>query len=194
VRSVFLSVAVALAGCGYHFAGDARGLPADVSSISVGTIKNQSREHGLEKAFAFTFEREIHERQQFRMVEDAAGGDAVLSGTIRDVRMRPVAFDANDLAVQYEIVLLLDLTLTRRSDGRTLWQARGLQETDEYSVSPNVVVTSSSEFQQQALDAADIHNPQFSNIQLAETQRRHTLARLLRRAARDVYNQMIEGF
>jgi hypothetical protein len=194
VRAVVVALCVILAGCGYHFAGDVRGLPADVLSISVGTINNRSREHGLEKTFAFAFEREIHERRQFRMVEDPAGGDAVVSGTIRDIRIRPVAFDANDLAVQYEIALLLDITLTRKSDGRVLWQARRLQETDEYSVSSNVVVTSSSQFQQRALDPADIQNPQLSNIQLAETERRSALTRLLQRAVRDVYNQMVEGF
>src|SRR2546426_9377463 len=70
-------------GCGYHLAGEKSGLPDDVRSLSVGTIRNRSREHGLEKTLAFALEREIHERGRFRMEEDAGGGDAVLSGTIR---------------------------------------------------------------------------------------------------------------
>src|SRR5262249_43551971 len=155
-------------------------LPDDIHSLSVGSIQNRSREHGLEKTLAFALEREIHERGRFRMEEDPGGGDAVISGTIREVAIRPVAFDANDLAVQYEMALTVDLTLTRQRDGRVLWHVKGLRESDEYSANSRVVVTSSSQFQQETLDAPNVQDPQLSNIQLAETERRQAMTRLLR--------------
>jgi outer membrane lipopolysaccharide assembly protein LptE/RlpB len=194
VQKVALVLVAALTGCGYHLAGGKVGLPEDVRSVSIGTINNHSREHGLEKTLAFAMEREIAERGQLRMEEDPGGGDAVLSGTIRDVRVRPVAYDANDQAVQYEITLVMDLTLTRQHDGHVLWHVTGLREIDEYSTSASVVVTSSSQFQQGHLDAPDINNPQFTRVQLAETERRSAVSRLLSRAVRDVYNQMVEDF
>jgi outer membrane lipopolysaccharide assembly protein LptE/RlpB len=199
--AVFLLLAIA--ACGYHFAGERLGVPEDVRSLGVGRIDNRSREHGLEKTLAFTIEREIQIRRQFLLADDPAGADAVLSGTIRELHLRPVAFDANDLAVQYELVLVVDLSLRRQSDGRLLWQASSLRETDEYSASSQVVVTSSSQFQQETLDAANLPcrpddprpcNPQFSNVQLAETLRKRAITRLLRQAVRDAYNQMVEGF
>jgi len=183
-----------LSGCGYHLVGENVGLPEDVHSLSVGTLTNRSREHGLEKTLAFAMEREIHQRGHFRMEEDPAGGDAVISGTIREVHLRPVAFDANDQAVEYQIDMTLDLYLTRQSDGKVLWQVRGLRETDEYPASPNVVVTNSSEFQQGTLDATNVQNPQLTSIQLAETERRRAITRLLSQAVRDIYNQMVESF
>jgi len=192
-----------LAGCGYHLVGETPRLAEDVRSVSVGTIKNRSREPGLEKALAFALEREIHERGQLRMVEDPGGGDAVLSGTIRQLRVRPVAFDSNDQALQYEMALIVDLILTRQRDGRVLWHVTGLEETAEYSTSSQVIVTSSSQFQQGTLDADNLPcesggtqpcNPQFSNIQLAETLRRTAIRRLLSQAVRDLYNQMVEDF
>jgi len=194
VRGLAVVLCLLLTGCGYHFAGEKVGLPEDVHSVSVGTIKNRSREFGLEKSLAFALEREVHIRRHFRMEEDPAGGDAVLSGTIREVSVRPVAFDSNDQAVQFEVVVVLDLTLARHSDGHVLWHVHGLRETDEYSASAQVVVTSSSQFQQGTLDAANVNNAQLSNIQLAETERRRALVRLLTQAARDVYNQMVEDF
>lgn len=186
--------ALVLTGCGYHLVGEQIGLPDDVRSLGVGTLQNRSREYGLEKSLAFAMEREIHERGRFRMVEDPGGADAVLSGTIRDVNVRPVAFDSSDLAVEYEIGLTLDLTLTRQRDGQVIWHVRGLRETDEYSASSRVVVTSSSQFQQGTLDAANIQDPEFTSIQLAETERRLAITRLLRQVVRDVYNQMVEDF
>jgi len=110
------------------------------------------------------------------------------------VHVRPVAFDANDQAVQYEIAMTVDLVLTRQRDGKVLWQVRGLRESDEYSASSTVVVASSSQFQQGTLDAANVQNPQLTQIQLAETERRTAIARLLRQTARDIYNQMVENF
>jgi len=194
VRYATLLALVVLTGCGYHLAGEQRGLPDDIHSLSVGTVVNRSQEYGLEKTLAFAFEREIHERGHFQLIEDPAGGDAVLTGTIRDIRVRPVAFDANDQAVQYQLTVILDLTLTRHSDGQVLWHVRDLSELDEYSVSSNVVVTSSATFQQSTLNASDVQNPQFTHIQLAETERRRALTRLLKQAVRDAYNQMVEAF
>lgn len=195
-------LACALAGCGYHFAGDQLSLPADVRSVSVGTIDNRSREYGLEKTLAFALEREIHMRGQLRMEEDPGAGDAVLSGAIHDVLVRPVAFNKSDQAVQYEIALTLDLTLTRHSTGQVLWRVHRLRETDEYATSGAVVVTSSSQFQQGTLDAPNLDNPQFStstappmvSLQLAETERRLAITRLVNQAAHDLYNQMVENF
>ena len=194
MRSVTTLLVLALCGCGYHLMGEGVGLPDDVHSLSVGTLTNRSREHGLEKTLAFAMEREIHERGHFSMEEDAAGGDAVISGTIRDVHVRPVAFDSNDQAVQYEIELTVDLVLTRQRDGKVLWRVRGLRESDEYSASAPVVVTSSSQFQQGTLDATNVQNPQLTQIQLTETERRTAIARLLQQTARDIYNQMVENF
>ena len=182
-----------LAGCGYHLPGAQSTLPDDVRSVSVGTITNRSREHGLEKSLAFAFEREIHERGQLRMVEDASG-DAVLSGTIRDVLVRPVAFDVNDQAVQYELTLILDLSLVRQRDGRTLWRVRNMREIDEYDASQQVVITTSTQFQQGTLDPANLQDPQFSKTQFAEGERRRAITHLLGQTARDVYNQMLEDF
>jgi len=194
MRAAACLLVLALAGCGYHFAGQVVGLPDDVRSLSIGAVRNQSSEHGLEKSLAFALEREIQERGHFSIAADPAGGDAVLSGTIRNLRVRPVAFDANDQAVQYEVALSVDLTLTRQSDGRVLWRATNLEEVDEYSSSAAVVVTSSSRFQQGAVDAATVRNPAFQRVQLSETERRRAIDRLLQQAVRDIYNQMVEDF
>jgi hypothetical protein len=194
VRRAIVLLSLMLAGCGYHFAGEHVSLPEDVHSLSVGHIENRSREHGLEKTLAFALEREVYIRRHFHMEEDAAAGDAVLSGTIRTVRVQPVAFDSNDEAVQFQIAVVLDLTLTRQSDAHVLWQVRGLRETDEYSASAPIVITSASQFQQGTLDATNVRNSQLSNIQLAETERQKALARVLSQVARDVYNQMVETF
>jgi len=189
-------------GCGYYFTGDHVGLPPEIRSVSMGTIVNHSREPGLDKILAFAFEREIVIRRQLRLEQDPGAGDARLSAIIQELRLRPVGFNPKDQAVQYEMTLVLDLALTRQSDGKTIWETRGLLEVDEYATSATVVVTSSSQFQQGNLNAADLENPQFASrddsrpvsIPLAETERRLAIERLVQQAVRDSYNQMIEDF
>jgi hypothetical protein len=194
VRGLAVLAVLLCAGCGYHFTGEHIALPKDVHSLSVGHIENLSREPGLEKTLAFALEREVYIRRQFHIEDDPGAGDAVLSGTIRAVRVRPMAFDSNDQAVQFQITVVMDLTLSRHSNGRVLWQTRGFTGVTDYSASAPVVVTSASRFQQGTLDAPNVQSPQLSNIQLAETERQAALKRLLGQAARDVYNQMVEAF
>jgi hypothetical protein len=197
-------VALLLTGCGYHLAGEHFGLPEDIRSVRIGAIENRSHEHGLEKSLAFALEREVHIRQRLRLETDPGAGDAVLGGRIRSVQVRPVAFNADDQATRYEMVLVVDLALKRQSDGQVLWHVSGWREESEYATAAGVVVTSSSQFQQGTLDSANLRNPQLSpqfaqnqqstSIQLAESERRSALGRLMTQAARDIYNQMVENF
>lgn len=193
----------AIAGCGYHVVGTASQLPADIRSIGVGTITNASHERGIEKELAFAFEREIHQRRHYRMAERREDADAVITGHIIDVSRRPVAFDENDQAVQYEMTIWVDLRLERTGGGERLWEARNLRLTDEYASNPRVLITSSSEFQQGGLGARDVPGSpddraaraqQITTIQLAESERRQALRRLLTAAARQTYNRMVERF
>jgi len=197
-----LAAAMVLSGCGYHFHGTQPTLPSDIRTLGVGSIDNKSLEHGLEKQLAFAFEREVFVRRHYTLAKSAGGADALLAGTIREVSRRPVAFDEDDQAVLYEVLIRLDLSLTRQRDNKVLWSVRDLRELDEYSTSPNVIVTSSPEFQRGTLDVKNLQrdnddipdDKQISTIQLAEVERRRAMDRLLQRAVRDVYDRMIEGF
>jgi outer membrane lipopolysaccharide assembly protein LptE/RlpB len=197
-----LITTAALPACGYHIHGTQPTLPSDVRTIGVGSIDNRSREHGLEKELAFAFEREVFVRRHYRLADSPGGADALLTGTIREVTRQPVAFDQDDQAVQYEVRMRLDFTLTRQRDGKTLWSVRDMREFDEYTSNPEVVVTSSADFQRGNLDIKNLRRTddeipdelQISTIQLAEYERQRALDRLLQRTVRDVYDRIIEGF
>jgi hypothetical protein len=181
-----------LPACGYHFAGTSVSLPEDVKSVHVGDIGNETRYPGADKMLAFALEDAINRWGTLRLAEDAGDSDAVLDGRLRSVELRAVSFDQADLALQYEIVAVADFTLIRNRDGKVLWEIDGLRQIQEYSAAANVVVTSSSQFQQQTLAANDL--PRLTEVQLAESERRLAVQRLLRDMARDAYALMTEGF
>lgn len=203
-RLVCLLLLSVTASCGYHLTGSQVGLPAEIRSVRVGEIENRSNEPGIEKRLAFALEREIHERQQLRLVSSTAAADATLSGRIRSASLRPVAFNSDDEATQYNVALEVDLTLKRDRDGQTLWKGSGLRLEAEYSNAPGVIVVSSSQFQQGTLDPANLRDPQLSpgaaadsrapSVQLGESERGRAMARLVEQGAREIYEQMIEDF
>ena len=191
VVAALLSLAL-LPACGYHFAGTVTALPADIKSIHVGNIENESRYPGLEQKLGFALEQAISRWGTMRLAETPGEGDAVLGGKILGVELRAVSFDQSDLALQYEVSVVTDLYLRRSSDDTLLWQIKGLKQTDEYSATAQVIVTSSSQFQQGTLDPVDL--TKFTEVQLAESEGRMAMDRLLRDLARDAYALMTEGF
>lgn len=190
--ALLLGVACAPLACGYTLMGQATGPAADVRSVSMGPFENRSREFGLDKTLGFAFEREFSRRGRWRVEEEAGAGEAVLTGTIVSFKTRPVAFDQKDEALQYEAELVVDLALRRQSDGAVLWQASGIREIQEYSVAARVVVPTSSQFQRGTLDVGDLRR--LTDIQLAGTEKRLAIDRLIGSLVFAVHDRIADGF
>lgn len=194
MRALLLPVLLALviaAGCGYTFAGAVTRLPADVRTIRLGPIENQTREVGLERALLDALEDEVALRGRLEIVSEG-DADVVLSGTLRGYDTRPVAFNSRDEALQYEVLVAVDLDLRRRETGELLWRSRDLRQAEDYSAVPGVVVTSSSRFQRTTIAPEELGN--FTDIQVSEGQRREANERVIEELARSIYNQMMEDF
>jgi len=187
-----LLLAAAPLACGYRIAGTHETMPGDIHSISIGHFDNYSRQEGLEKTLAFAFEREFYERGELTVKESPSQGDGILTGTIREFRIRPVAFDANDVALEYEAELTLDVTLRRQADGKVLWKTSRMHTYDEYAVSPSTTVPSSSQFQQGTIDFNNLS--QLSDVQLAETEKREAIKRMVHSIVRDVHDRILDDF
>jgi hypothetical protein len=178
--------------CGYHFAGTEVLLPEGVRSVRVGEFDNRSRQFGLDRELSLAIEREFYRRGVMRVEENPELGDSELSGTIRSFKVRPVAFDAQDEALEYEAELILDVSLRRRSDGKVIWKGSGLSEVEDYSVAARIVVPSTSQFQQGTLAVDDLQR--LTDIQLAETEKQLAIQRLVQSLARDVHERILDGF
>ena len=184
-------LALGVAGCGYHFAGTGRTFDPGLHTIGVRTLKNDTREIGVEKRLAMAVEREFTIRGPLK-VTDAEQSDLILTGVVRAAEDRPVAFNKDDEVLIYQTVLSLDLDLKRRDTGKVIWQTRGLRAVDDYESIASVVVTTSSDFRSGTLNPEDLGG--FTDIQLAESRRRETIDRLVESLAHDIYDQIMEDF
>ena len=177
-----------LAGCGYHFAG-AGPLPQGIQRVSVAEVDNLTLETGSEKELQWALEREFRGRGGVTVTDE---GEGVLNVTMRQLDLRPLSFDSRDQVLEYEVILLLDVTLTHRDTGQTLWRANDLRVVSDYSAVPQVVVTTSPEFQQGTLNPEDLGG--LTDIQFSETQKRSAIEQLFAAAAREVYFRLSENF
>jgi hypothetical protein len=167
-------------------------VPGDIHSVAVGTFTNRSRQEGLDKTLAFAVEREFYQRGALTIRETKGEGEAVISGTIREFHVRPVSFNQQDEALQYEAKLVLDVVLVRQSDGSVLWKGNNMQSVEDFSVNRQTVVPSSSQFQQGTLDFDNL--AQLTDIQLAETEKHLAIDRMVRAIARDVHDRILDDF
>ena len=192
LTSIAASVLWLATGCGYHFAGTGNRLPPEIHTISLGPIQNMTREVGIEKTLLESLEDEVTSHGRLEAVAAGAPADASLTGSVREYNSRPVSFSSRDEALQYQISMSVDLELRRNDNGKLLWKTVGQREVQDFSAVPGVVVTSSSQFSQQTVNANNLQ--QFTDIQLSESTKRQANEQLIETLSRDIYNQMMEDF
>ncbi len=84
---------VGFTACGYHVAGQATRIPPDVKTIAVPIFTNATSRFRIEQKLASAVTREFIERTKYLITPDAAGADAVLKGTVTDIRSGVVTYD-----------------------------------------------------------------------------------------------------
>lgn len=126
------------AGCGYHVGGRGDRLPPDVKTIAVPIFINQTRRFRIEQRLAEAVTREFIERTRFRVTPDPAEADAVLKGTVKDVRSGVVAFDVTTgRATALQIQVTASVELTDVHSKKVLFANSNYIFREEYQVSQN---------------------------------------------------------
>ncbi len=188
VAFCLLPFVLAVSSCGYHLAG-AVNLPRHIQRVNFADIENNTLEVGIEKEFQWALEREFRTRGGLTIAED---GEGVFNIVVHRLDLRPLSFDQKDVVLEYEVAMVFDVSLTDRDSGDVIWKLPGLRVTSPYNAIPQVVVTSSPEFQRGTINPQDLRG--FTEIQFSEAQRRAATERLFATAAREVYSRLGDNF
>ena len=122
--------------CGYHVAGTATRIPPGVKTIAVPAFKNMSSTFRIEQQVTAAVTREFLERTHYRVVPTPRDADAVLHGTIKDIRAHAVAFDVNTgRATSLQVQVTADVKLEDVHTHRLLFSNSNYVYRDEYQVS-----------------------------------------------------------
>jgi len=104
-----------LLGCGYSLVGTgSSALPPTMKTVYVPTFINDTTVVGLEQRLTDAVIRELSARGRLKPVSDRAAADAELSGRLTSCSVAPVRFDANGIAVEYQVTVTGKLVLTEK--------------------------------------------------------------------------------
>ena len=139
------------AGCGYALAGRGSFLPAEIKVVGVPQLQNQSAFFNIEQMLTEKLRTEFIGRGKFRVLPDAAGADAVLSGTVTNISVQPVGFTDQQLASRYLFTMSMKVEFVEAGTSRVLWSNDALvfRETYDLTVRGGGVVDSSTFFDQE---------------------------------------------
>jgi len=179
-------------GCGYQFVGESSLLPKDARSIYVEPFINRSRDVGLDKELTTATRGEFYRRGELRVVDTPEQADVILSGVIRSLDSSVATVNREDEVLQYEAVMILDVTVRRREPDQILWRGQAVRLNQIYSGSRAAVVTTSSEFRTGTLDVSDVRR--MTDIQLTESERRAVREQLMEQFAKELRQRIVEMF
>jgi outer membrane lipopolysaccharide assembly protein LptE/RlpB len=113
----------ALSGCGYALVGRASSLPADIRTVYVAPLENQTTRAQLEQFLTQAITDELVTRRRFTIVRGAGEADAQLVGAVTSFRVTPVAFNEEGRAQEYEISIVAAMRFERTdSEATVVWE------------------------------------------------------------------------
>ena len=133
VRSLTLLLALTLTGCGYHQAGSATHIPADVQTLAVPIFATNAQAFNTEMAFTQATIRELNTRTKYRIInKDSSDADATLHGTILTQTVAPLTYDATTGETSSYLVSISAKVLLTAHDGRVLYRNDSLLFREQY--------------------------------------------------------------
>ena len=146
------SVALALSGCGYHVAGrSGDSLPQAIHVIAVPALENSTTSYRIEQRLTSATVHEFLAKTPYKVVSNAADGDAVLHGKIVSLEAVPLLFDTTSgRATTMLVTVKCEVSLTQTATDKVLYHSDNFVFRNEYEISTNV--TTFFEEQDPALD------------------------------------------
>lgn len=139
VLSVLLFV---LTSCGYQFEGGGY-LNSDVTHVAVEMMDNKSSATGAGVAFTNSLIKEIVDKTDTKLVDDATKADAVLKGRVNSITFSTLSRSTTESVVERRISASVDMQLVDK-DGQIVWSVKNLTSRDEYKVSEDKITDSSN--------------------------------------------------
>ena len=122
----------ALPGCGYALAGRGSFLPDYIKVVGIPPFANRTTLFNLETQMTEKVRAEFIGRGKYRIVQDATGADALLTGEVSGVNIAPLSFTSQQLASRYVITMTARVELRDLRENKVLWENPGLLFRQDY--------------------------------------------------------------
>ncbi len=138
LRPLILPLALSLSllpflGCGYHTAGAATHLPANVRTLAVPIFTTHVQAYQTEMAFTQATIRELNTRTKYRILNtDSPDADATLRGTILTQSAAPLTYDATSGQTSSYLITITAKVVLTAHDGHILYANDNLLFHEQY--------------------------------------------------------------
>jgi outer membrane lipopolysaccharide assembly protein LptE/RlpB len=130
---VATGLVLAAAGCGYHTAGSATHIPANVRTMAVPIFATRAQAYHTEVALTQAVVRELNTRTKYRVLAiDQSDADAILRGTILTQTSAPLTYDSTTGETSSYLVTITVKVVLAARDGRVLYQNDALSYREQY--------------------------------------------------------------
>ncbi|MGH9257260.1 MAG: LPS assembly lipoprotein LptE [Vicinamibacterales bacterium] len=127
--------AVATPGCGYSLAGRGSFLPDYIQVVGIPQLVNNTPFFQVEQILTEKLRGEFIGRGRYKVVPDADGTDAVVTGTVTFITVQPIGFTEQQLASRYQFSLTMSVTFSDARTNQVLWSNSALTFREEYELS-----------------------------------------------------------
>lgn len=155
VTTMLAGSALVSSGCGYSLAGRGSFLPDYIRVIGVPVFGNRTKLFNLEAQMTDKVRAELIGRGRYRIVPEATGVDAVLTGEVAGVDIQPMSFTNQQLASRYVIMMTARVELRDSRDNSVLWENPALVFRQEYEAQSGQTPLDPTAFFAQDVNALD---------------------------------------
>lgn len=133
-RLVPLAAALLLSACGYRLVGTASNIPAEIRKVYLKPLENATGRVQVDQILTRAVADELVTRQRFEVLSSVEGADGEIAGAVTAFNVRPVAFDADGRATEYEISITARVAFRQLTPEVVIWQNERYVFRDSYKL------------------------------------------------------------
>ena len=123
-----------LLACGYRLVGTAANIPPEIRVVRLKPLENRTGRVQVDQILTRSITDELVTRQRFEIHTGDEAADAEITGAVSAFNVRPVTFDAEGRATEYEILITAQVTLRQLEPDRVIWENDRYQFRDSYQL------------------------------------------------------------
>ena len=120
--------------CGYRLVGTASNIPPEIRSVRLKALENRTGRVQVDQILTRALTDELVTRQRFEIQTGAEAADAEISGAVTAFNVRPVTFDAEGRATEYEILITAQVAFRQLDPDVAIWANDRYQFRDSYQL------------------------------------------------------------
>ena len=123
-----------LVNCGYRFSAGGEHIAPDIRQVYVDTFTNDTSEAYVENYVRNGFIDQFRRSTRFTITDGKETADAVLTGSIKNIRATPLASDRFDKATVNRVWMIIGIQFQDRQSGKVVYVNPNVAGEQAYSV------------------------------------------------------------